>query len=79
MTTTASFVQRCETYRARRGISRSYLSRLLFNDGKTLEGLRTGAADVTVRRLDRAATVLGELERALAAPQIADGESPAAA
>lgn len=64
MTTIASFLSRCDAYRLEREISGSYLSRLLFDDGKVLEALADGA-DVTVRRLTRAETLLGEFERAL--------------
>lgn len=66
MTTTEAFLMRCDDYRERRGIALSYLSRILFDDGKTLEALRSGHAGLTVRRLARAETILREFERALA-------------
>ena len=65
MTTIDRFVSRCADYRRARCISETYLSRLLFDDGKVIGSLRDGA-DITVRRLSRADIVLGELERALA-------------
>lgn len=66
MTTTIQrFVARCDAYSASRRIKASYLSRLLFDDGKVIEALRAGS-DVTVRRLERAEILLGEFERALA-------------
>ncbi|MDZ4321123.1 MAG: hypothetical protein U1A07_20175 [Phenylobacterium sp.] len=40
MTTLKSFLDRCERYRERRDIAESYLSRLLFNDGKVVGALR---------------------------------------
>ena len=69
MTTVADFVERCRAYQAQRGISGSYLSRLIFDDGKVLDAL-AGGADITIRRLARAEVLLGEFERALVrAPQ----------
>lgn len=68
MNTISRFVDRCEAYRASRRITLSYLSRLLFNDGKVIASLRDGSADVTTRRLLRAESLLGEFERALAKP-----------
>jgi hypothetical protein len=70
MTTIDAFLSRCRSYRSRRGISTSYLSRLLFDDGKVLDAL-DGGADVTTRRLSRAETLLGEFERALSRPEAA--------
>ncbi|HQT53578.1 MAG TPA: hypothetical protein PKX06_08860 [Phenylobacterium sp.] len=65
MTTIQAFLIRCDGYRHGRGISQSYLSRLLFDDGKVIDGLRSSACDVTTRRLQRAEVLLGEFERAL--------------
>lgn len=77
MTTIADFVERCRAYQARRGISGSYLSRLLFDDGKVLDALASGS-DITIRRFARAEVLLGEFERALVkAPD--DARAPAAA
>lgn len=60
------FIERCDAYAERRGISRSYMSRLLFDDGKVLDAIAKGTADITHRRLQRARATLGEFERALA-------------
>jgi hypothetical protein len=65
MTTIDRFLVRCDAYRGRRGITTSYLSRILFDDGKTLDSLRAGTAGLTVKRLARASIVLGEFERAI--------------
>lgn len=64
MTTIESLLKRCDAYRARRGISDSYLSRLLFDDGKIIGALRRGS-DMTSRRLERAHAELARLESAL--------------
>jgi hypothetical protein len=59
----AVFLGRCETYRLARGISRSYLSRLLFDDGKILGRLTDRGADISVRRLANAEDKLSGFER----------------
>lgn len=66
MTTLKSFLDRCDRYRERRDITESYLSRLLFNDGKVVGALRRGG-NITLLRLDRAKVELQRLERELAA------------
>lgn len=64
MTTLKTFLDRCDRYRGQRGISESYLSRLLFNDGKVVGALR-GGGNITLSRLDRAQAELLRLEREL--------------
>lgn len=59
-----TFISRCDAYAARRGISRSRLSTLLFNDGKKLEAF-IGGRDIGIRKLAEYEDRLGELEKAL--------------
>ncbi len=60
------FLQRCDAYAARRGISRARLSTILFNDGKRLDALASGR-DVGVLTLGRAADALKALEATIPA------------
>jgi hypothetical protein len=66
MTTIADFIAEADRARAKLGHSESYLSRLVFDDGKVLGRLRSGAASVTVARLDKARSTLGKLLTAAA-------------
>lgn len=59
-----TFLQRCDAYAARRGISRSRLSTLLFNDGKRLDALAAGS-DVGVLTLERVEGLLSDMEAKL--------------
>lgn len=56
-----AFLQRCDSYCARRGISRARLSTLIFNDGKKLRLLDEGK-DIGVQTLQRASITLAALE-----------------
>lgn len=57
------FLQRCDAFRAKSGVSDDWLSRRLFwNDGKKLATLRDGSADIGVKRLALAVEALAELE-----------------
>lgn len=67
MTTLNDFLQRCEGYRKRRRISPSYLSRLLFNDGKVIGALNRGG-NITLARLARADAELQRLEDVFRGP-----------
>jgi hypothetical protein len=57
-----TFLDRCDAYAERRGISRARLSTLLFNDGKKLDAL-AGGRDVGVLTLERVTRVLAQMER----------------
>ncbi|USQ97273.1 hypothetical protein [Caulobacter sp. RL271] len=60
-----TFIQRCDAVASRRGISRSRVSTLIFNDGKKLDFLADGR-DIGVRTLAVAEEKLVELEKAAA-------------
>ncbi len=64
MTTTAAFLDRVDAARGLLGHSDSYLSRLIFDDGKVVGRLRAGSGSVTIARLERADLALGELLKA---------------
>lgn len=59
-----AFVQRCDSYCARRGIARATLSTLLFDDGKRIDAL-AGGSNVGVLTLERAGVKLDSLEMEL--------------
>lgn len=56
-----TFLDRCDAYAERRGVSRARLSTLLFNDGKKLDAL-AGGRDVGVLTLERVTRVLTQME-----------------
>ena len=60
----ASFLERSRTYAQRAGLAPSTVSRKIFNDGKTLDRLASGA-DIGVNTLATANDKLGALERSL--------------
>lgn len=57
-----TFVARCDAYAARRGWKRSTLSTALFKDGKRLDRLAGGAADIGFRRFAEARQALAAME-----------------
>lgn len=57
----SDFLARCDAVAQRRGIRRSTLSTLLFNDGKRLDQLASGSSDVGVKRLAEAEAELGRV------------------
>jgi len=61
----ADFIARCDAFCQRREppLSRARLSTLLFNDGKRIDAIASGA-DVGLRRLTRAVSELSKLESA---------------
>ena len=61
MTTLNEFMAQVDAALAVLGHSESYLSRLVFDDGKVIGRLRTGVSGVTVARLDRAKLALTQL------------------
>lgn len=69
------FLERAGRYCQARGISESRLGTLLFNDGAKFASLRAGR-DVGVRRLQRAAERLTEMERDLGSAVLSDASSP---
>ncbi len=69
MTQIAQFVERAEQYAIKSGQSLSTISRKLLNDGKGLSRLKEGG-QCTLKTLDRAESVLAELEAALNAPLV---------
>ena len=58
----AAFIERCNAVAAARDITRSTLSTKLFNDGKRLDEIASGASDVGIGRLARAERALATLE-----------------
>lgn len=65
------FIARCDRYCEAAEVSRTWLSKRLFNDTYRLRDLADGASDVGVRRLEQAEGVLGGLEAALQAQDAA--------
>lgn len=61
MTTLDDFIAQVDASLAVLGHSESYLSRLVFDDGKVIGRLRAGLSGVTVARLDRAKLALAHL------------------
>lgn len=59
----SDFIERCDAYRAKRGVSRVWLSKRLLADTYRLDKLARGEVDIGVQRLERAAEDLAELER----------------
>jgi len=58
MTTIAAFIDRIDMALPALGHSESYLSRLIFDDGKVIGRLRAGTSGVTVARLEKASAAL---------------------
>lgn len=58
----SEFVARCDALAKRRGWKRSTLSTTLFRDGKRLDKLALGYADMGVRRFAKARAELTVLE-----------------
>lgn len=56
------FIARCDAYCAAARVSRVWLSKRLFQDTYRLEQLASGETDVGVKRLERAAEDLADLE-----------------
>lgn len=61
MTTLDDFIAQVDAALAVLGHSESYLSRLVFDDGKVIGRLRAGVSGVTVARLERARSSLAQL------------------
>jgi hypothetical protein len=61
----SEFIARCDQYQEAAGVSRVWLSKRLFQDTYRLDDLARGGTDVGVKRLERAAADLEELERSL--------------
>lgn len=58
----SAFLERCSRAAERLKISRARLSTLLFQDGKRLDQLASGASDIGILRLSRAERLLAEME-----------------
>lgn len=59
------FIAACDSYCARAVVSKTWLSKRLFNDTYRLAQLGSEASDIGVRRLARAVRDLAELEQQL--------------
>jgi len=62
--TISDFIQRCDAFRAKRGVTRVWLSKRLLGDTYRLEKLASGEVDIGVKRLERAMNDLAALEAA---------------
>lgn len=66
------FIDRCAAFEARTGRSRTWLSKVLFEDTYRIRNLANGSSDVGVRRLERALAALADLEASTpTAPEMA--------
>lgn len=74
----SEFIARCDRYCAERDKTRTWLSKRLFKDTYRLDDLAAGDTDVGVRRLERAAADLAELESEAAAAVHLDSPRDAA-
>ncbi|WP_313044858.1 hypothetical protein [Brevundimonas sp.] len=61
MTTTSNFLAKVDAAQAVLGHTDSYLSRLIFDDGKVVARLRSGTGSVTIARLEKATAALAAL------------------
>lgn len=58
------FIERCDRFCEKAGVSRTWLSKRLLHDTYRLELLAAGSVDIGVKRLSRAVADLEELEAA---------------
>lgn len=61
-----AFIARCDDFCARHDVTRVWLSKRLLDDTYRLKKLAEGQVDIGVKRLQRAADDLAELEAAAA-------------
>lgn len=62
--TIPEFIKRCDAYCERFSVTRTWLSKKLFQDTYRLDDLACGKSDVGVKRLERAVRELSSLEHA---------------
>ncbi len=70
------FIARCDDFCAKAGVSRVWLSKRLLADTFRLDRLAAGEVDIGVKRLERAARDLDELQ--VTHPSGSDGKDRAA-
>jgi hypothetical protein len=58
----SDFIERCDRYSDLHKVSRTWLSKKLFNDTYAIEHVATGQRDMGVKRLQRATADLAKLE-----------------